>query len=381
MRHTLLFSLLVILLPGCASMFSGDDNADPPAELEKLTPEVTLKKLWGTKVGVGADEQLVNLVPVFYGDQILAADRKGTVEALDLYTGKRVWKTVTRKPISAGPGVGEGLVLVGTSEAEVLALSDETGEVVWEAMVTSEVLSIPRIDSGIVVVQTIDGNVSALDADDGSRIWTYDRTVPVLTLRGSSSPAVERGLVVAGFASGKLAAIALENGRVLWETSIADPRGRSELERMVDLDSDPLIDGNIVYVTTYHGRVASVDITSGRMVWARDISSHKGVDVDYNQIYLVDDGSNVWALSSANGASVWKQDKVHGRALTTPVWFGDYVVVGDFEGYLHILSRLDGRLLARTRLDKAGIMAKPVQAGDNFYVFGMGGRLAAYTVE
>jgi outer membrane protein assembly factor BamB len=372
-----------MLVSGCSYMsglIGGDDNSEPPAELEKLTNEVALNKIWSTRIGVGYDEQFIDLVPAVEGPYVLVADRKGRVTALSAESGKRLWQTKTEKLISAGPGVGEELVLVGTSDAEVLALSLLDGSVVWEARVTSEVLSVPQIDLGVVVVQTADGNVAGLNAVDGSKLWIYDRSVPTLTLRGTSTPAVENGIVLAGFASGKLAAISAENGFVAWETSVAIPRGRSELDRMVDVDSSPVIVGTAAYVASYQGRVVVIDIQNGNLGWTRDMSSYAGLGVDFAQIYVTDAESIVWALTRNSGDSVWKQDKLLNRALTAPVPHSNYVAVGDFAGYLHLLSRYDGHIVARVRVDSDGISARPVSVDDVLYVYGNGGTIAAYAL-
>jgi outer membrane protein assembly factor BamB len=371
------------LLSACSGMplLSGEDNADPPAELEQLSGDIQLKQLWSRDVGVGFDEQFVRLVPTVYGEHLLVADRKGRVSALSADSGTLLWKVDTGVLISAGPGAGEGLVLVASSDGEVLALGLDDGAPVWRAQVSSEVLAVPQIDLGVVVVQTADGKVVALGARDGKQLWIYDRTVPVLTLRGTSTPAVERGVVIAGFASGKVAALSTERGFVAWETNVAIPQGRTELERMVDIDSDPVIAGSSVYVTTFQGRLAVIDVQSGDPGWTRDMSSFAGLGVDYSQVYVTDEHSNVWALARDSGASVWKQEKLHNRGLTGPEPYNDYVAVGDFEGYLHLLSRYDGHIAARTRVDGKGIGATPLAVGDKLYVYGNGGTLAAYTLS
>jgi outer membrane protein assembly factor BamB len=363
-----------------SSIFGDSDNSDPPAALENLTGEVTLTKLWSERVGVGYDEQFIKLVPAVDRNQVFVADRKGHVAAFDAATGKRNWEVKTKALISAGPGVGEGLVLVGTSDAEVLALDAANGELLWKARVSSEVLSVPRIDIGSVIVQAADGKITALNKSDGQQIWIYDRSVPVLTLRGTSSPAVEHGLVVAGFSNGKLAAISAEKGFSLWETNIAIPSGRSELERMIDIDGDPIIVGNAVYVTTFQGRVAVVNLKNGDVGWKRDMSSYAGLGVDFSQLYVTDDMSHVWALTRENGSSVWKLDQLQNRGLTAPVPYDQFVAVGDFEGYLHLLSRRDGHLVGRVKVDPKGISARPLVQGNILYVYGNSGTLAAYTL-
>jgi outer membrane protein assembly factor BamB len=375
--------LLTGLLAGCSSLsglMGDEDNAEPPAQLEEFTATVSLKPLWSTRIGSGTEGQFVNLVPTVEGRYLLLADRDGRVVALAADTGKELWETKTDRLISAGPGAGEDLVLVGTSNAEVLALSILDGTVLWEAQVSSEVLSVPQIDRGVVVVQTADGHVAGLSAEDGQQLWTYDRTVPVLTLRGTSTPAVEGGVIIAGFASGKVAAISVEKGFVAWETSVAVPQGRSELERMVDVDDNPVIVGAAVYVGSYQGRVAVIDIQNGNLGWTRDLSSYAGLGVDFAQVYVTDADSDIWALTRSDGNSVWKQDKLHNRAVTAPEPFSNYVAVGDFEGYLHLLSRYDGHFVGRIKVDGKGISARPLAVNGVLYVYGNGGTIAAYTL-
>ena len=336
MKQALTAVMLAALLSGCStlskwtsSLIGGSDNAEPPAELIEIADPMPLKKLWKTSVGVGYDKQFVNLVPVIYNDQMFIADRKGRVVALDAETGKKNWQVKTKVAISAGPGAGSGLVLVGTSNAEVLALSTDDGTLLWKADVSSEVFSVPQVDLDKVIVQTVDGNISALDIDSGEQLWVHDRSIPVLTLRGTSTPAVEDGLVVAGFANGKLVGLSAEKGFPVWEVSIAIPQGRSEIERLVDIDGDPIIIGGVVYVTTYQGHIAVIEAQTGNQGWQRDMSSHAGLGVDFSQVYVTDDESNVWALSRSTGASEWKQGELINRKLTAPEPFDDYVAVGD----------------------------------------------------
>lgn len=385
MTRLLLAALFASILSGCSTLrnfLDAEDNVAPPAELSKISNSVPLFKRWSVDVGVGFDEQYVNLVPTAYNNRIYAADRRGRVQAFDQDTGEKLWETETGIAISGGPGAGEGLVLVGSSEAEVVALDSETGSLVWQSEVSSEILSVPQIDRGMVVIQSADGKIAGLSAEDGKQAWNYDRTVPILTLRGTSTPALKGGVVIAGFASGKIAALSVEKGFVAWETSVAVPRGRSELARIVDIDSDPVIVGQGVFVTTYQGRIAVLNIQNGDLGWQREMSSHAGLRVDYSQVYVTDDESHIWALARDTGVVTWKQDGLHGRALTAPEPFADeYVVVGDFEGYLHLLSRDTGEIVARIQVDSKGIKARPMMIGDLLFVYGNSGTLAAYSLS
>jgi outer membrane protein assembly factor BamB len=387
-KRILMPVLLGSLLSGCSTMSSwidgiigGEDNTEPPTPLTEIEATVRLDKRWGVDIGVGYDEQFINLRPAVEGERLFAADRKGRVVALDADSGKELWETRTGAMLAAGPGVGEGMVVVGSSDGEVIVLDADSGEIRWRVPVSSEVLSVPRVDLDKVIVQTADGTIAALDGADGRQLWINDRTVPVLTLRGTSSPAAARGVVVAGFSNGKLVALSADKGFPVWEKSVAIPQGRSELERIVDIDGDPVIAGNAVYVATYQGRVAMLDLGSGEVGWERDMSSSAGLGVDYSQVYVTDDKSQVWALSRNTGASAWKLDSLAWRGLTAPQPFSNYVAVADALGYVHLLSRYDGHIAGRIEADGAGIRARPLAVGDTLYVFGNSGKLLAYALE
>ncbi len=376
------FLLLIAgVLSGC-SLFSEDDNTEPPAELESFDRQVRLVSLWSRDTGDGANEQRVKLEPVVSGERVFAADRSGLVLAYELESGKLLWKHKTGLAISAGVGIGDSLALVGSSEADLVALDAETGEERWRTTVSSEVLSVPRASDGVVVVQTVDGKITGLDEDDGKRLWIHDRSAPVLTLRGTSTPLVVQGVVLAGFANGKLTALDIRSGRQLWEVAVAVSRGRSELQRIVDLDADPVIRDGVLYVSSYQGRLVAISLQDGRMLWKRDMSAYAGIAVDDRQVYVSDADSEVWALDRRTGASLWKQGKLRRRDLTGPVVVGEYVGVGDFEGYVHLLSRDEGVIVGRERVDKDGIQVTPVAVfGDRLLVLGAGGKLVLYQLE
>ncbi len=369
---------LILLISGCA-VFSDKDNAAQPTKLEAIDATVSLKRLWHHDTGKGTDKQLLKLVPAMSDGSIYVADRSGSVEALQRENGKRRWKTETNTALSAGPGQGEGLLLVGTSDGELIALDEGDGSILWRIPVSSEVLAIPRVYSGVALVQTADGNVTGYDSQSGEQRWVFDRTEPVLTLRGTSSPVIIDGIALVGFASGKLAALDVESGRPLWESSISLPRGRSEIERLVDVDSDPVVAQGILYAGSFQGSLAAIDMRGGSILWKRDLSAHSGMSVDSGQLYTTDDSSQVWALDISNGRSMWKQDKLKHRHLTGPVTFGDFIAVGDLEGYVHLLSKEDGHFLGRIKVGKAGIQSVPVRINETLLVLGSGGNLGLFS--
>lgn len=372
------------LLSGCAQVTSylgGEDNTAPPAELPEIASSLKIIELWSHSVGAGPEDLFLKLTATVDAGRVFAADRKGRISAFDAVTGEPVWETKTKRAIGGGPGSGSGIVVVGTRNGAVLALSAEDGALLWKSRVSSEVLSSPKVSEGVVVVRTIDGKLFGLNAADGERLWIYDRGVPTLSLRGTSAPVISAGVAVAGFDGGRLVGVSLDTGQPLWETLVALPSGRSELDRMVDIDGTIAVDDQTVYVVTFQGRTAAVDLFSGTILWRRDMSSHAGIGLDKTAVYVTDEESHVWALDRSNSASIWRQTGLQARSLTPPVSFKDYIVVGDFDGYVHWLRRDDGEFVGRIRIDSDGIIAAPVATEDVLYVYGRGGTLAALRIE
>jgi len=360
----------------------GEDNADPPSVLLEYAAEIELETIWKKSVGVGADKQSVSLVPAIGSGKILAADRDGLVQARSPTTGDLVWETETDIDLSAGPGLGDGTVILGSSDAKVVALNIETGAVLWTTLVSSEVLSVPVVANNIVVVRTTDGAVTALDEKTGGKRWSYDHDVPALSLRGTGSPLIIEDNVVGGYDNGKLIALRLLDGKYVWETSIAIPKGRSEVERLVDLDVDPIVVNGVIYVASYQSGMAAVSEVDGDVLWRNEtISSHSGLSNDYRYLYLTDSVSHVWQMDQRSGASLWKQQDLHQRRLTAPVAYENYVVLGDFEGYVHWLSGTDGRQMARVQVASDGIDARPVVVDNVVYIYAKDGTLAALKVR
>lgn len=380
MRVLLPLLLLALALPGCAWL-RGSDNAEPPTELQNIETEVELQRQWSRDIGDGSGGKFLRLQPVVDGGRIFAVDHKGRVMAFEAATGEPVWKHDTDLPISGGVGTGDGLILVGSSEGEVLALDWRDGSEVWRARISGEVLAPPQADRGVAVVQSVDGDVTGLDSATGERRWVFDRTVPALSLRGTATPTLVEGFAIIAQDSGKLAAVELERGLPLWEVAISRPAGRSELDRMVDIDSPPRIQGNAVYTVTYQGHVAAVEGSSGNKLWDREMSSAVGLGVDFRHIYVTDQDSRVWALDRRNGSAIWQNERLLYRQLTAPAALDDHVLVADLEGYLHALSRFDGAIVGRTRVTGDPVLSIPVVDGDTVYVYASDGTLAAYKIS
>lgn len=387
MRHVGLAAGLAAGVAGCglkeyvSNYMAGESNAAPPAPLAEFTPLVGVKQGWSEHFGKGADEQFLKLEPVLLNDRVYVAERRGDVAAFSAADGKRLWQTETDTAIAGGPGVGEGLMLVGTSGGEVLALAEADGKLLWRARVPSEVLAAPQVSQGVVVVHSGDGNLTALSAADGKKLWSYDRGAPVLTLRGTSPPLLIKDRVIVGFDNGTLAALDLKTGQVEWEATIAVARGRSDLERMVDIDTQPVLRDDTLYVASFQGRVAAVTLDSGQILWNRELSSYAGLGVDDKNVYVTAADGTMWALDRETGAAVWKQEKLKARSSTAPAPMGSYVVVGDVEGYLHWLRREDGQFAARMQVDKTRLIAPPVALGNQLLVYSSGGTLASYFTQ
>jgi len=381
-------SLLLILsvCVGCGAkkmldgfMGAGVDNSEPPSELVDFSETTRLENLWSKNVGKGTDELFIKLSPALLNDKIFTADTRGNITALNSDTGKNVWDKDSELSITGGPGADENLVMVGTSEGEVLSLATDTGEEIWRSKVSSEILSSPKEADGVVVIRTIDGKIFALDANTGDRLWIYDRTVPALTLRGTSTPVIANGIIIAGFDGGRVTALELKTGKLIWETKVAVSRGRSELERMVDIDAQPLIVGDAIYITTFQANVSALSLENGQILWQRDISSHAELGADARSLYVTDDIGNVWALDRFSGASIWKQEKLTHRHLTGPAILGERVIVGDFEGYVHWLDKTTGEISARKQIDDSPILTQPIVSNDILFAYSSGGTLSAYT--
>ena len=372
--------LAALLLSGCSTVgewWGGKDNAEPPAPLPAITASLTPNLQWNRQAGAGPDQRYLQLNVALDGQRAFAAERKGTVFAWDAANGGLLWTGDAKTPLSGGPGTGDGQVYAGGSEGVIVAFKAADGAEAWRARVTSEVLAAPRSAQGVVVVRTSDGRLFGLSAQDGKRLWVYDRTVPVLTLRGSSAPVIAGNLVVAGFDSGRLVALNLKDGVPIWEKSVASPKGRSEIERLVDIDADPVVENGVAFVPSFQG-VSALELASGRSLWRRDMPAHAGLTVDGAYVYVTDEHSQVWALDRNNGNTLWKQDQLRARKLTAPAAVDRVLAVGDFEGWLHWIAKDDGRLIGRSRVDDAGLRSAPLAAGGVVYVYGNGGAVHAY---
>ncbi len=395
----ILVALLALLGVACSGTSSNLAPLDPPAPLVPFEPAVQINQRWSAQIGNGTDGHYLRLPPLVADGRVFVASRDGQVKAFEATSGTLAWQVeLDDTTVLGGPGDGGELLLLG-GDAQVIALDKSDGTERWRAPVSSEVLSRPVRIEDVVVVHAVDGQVTALKADSGERLWRYRQEVPLLSLRGTSAPAVVgKDGVVVGFANAQVAALTLKDGHVAWQTAVAVPRGRSELERMVDVDAEPFIADGAAYTVSYQGRLSAVSLDGGRMLWSRDFSSYTGLAAAGRELFTTDAHGDVWAFARTNGGSLWKQAALHGRRVTAPTVQGPMLVVGDYEGYIHWLAREDGRPIARARLEAGdasavseeepddpdeedyGILAAPTVAGEWVYVVNAEGQLSAYQV-
>lgn len=383
LRHALLVAL-VLGLAGCSTIkgwFAGDPEPGDPAELVEFAPTAETDELWSRDVGKGTDKRKQQLRPAYRDGTFWVADYKGRLTSVDASSGDVNWELKTDLPFSGGPGLSSELVIMGTENGEIHAFQADTGTPLWIARVSSEVLAAPAVGDGIVVVRSIDGRVFGLDANNGRRIWVYDRSVPLLTLRGNANPVIRAGIAYLGYDGGEVVALRLQDGALLWEEPVATREGRTELDRLADVDGQMVFVASDLLVSSYKNRLSSMAADSGRLLWFKDIPSSTGVTVARTNLAISDREGNVWLLDRRNGATLWKQDVLTNRGLTRPVFIDDYVVVGDAEGYLHWMDAEDGTFAARTKVGGKGFTGAPVVVGDTLFVYTRKGDLAAYRIE
>ena len=336
----------VLIVSACAD----DDNLDQPAELVPFSSKYYLDVTWHQATGEGSEEQYLFLHPLILKKIAVTTSRDGVLNIIGLQTGDFEQDIELDATISAGVGGNEDVWLLATRDAHVIAIDAKSRRERWRTRVPSEVLVRPVIYEDTVIVRTIDGKILSLNIDSGKIRWQYQRAIPDLTLRGTSEPVIARGKIFVGLADGRLIAISPDDGGVIWDVALSVPTGRSEIQRLVDIDGDAQLYGRVLYAASFQGRVAAIDVERGQFLWARDFSTHTGVLLDEKVLYSSDEHGHIWALDRLNGATIWKQEKLAHRKLTRPTIIGDYLAVGDFEGFVHLLSRYDGHFIARFQL-------------------------------
>lgn len=402
-RWSIITGILMVLMGSSGCSFFQKKTGNEPMDLEGFKETADIDKEWSRGIGDGQSKGFSTLVPAIDGENIYAIDYQGKLVAIKSKTGKKLWSKKVVRPnqsmwtwvkttlrledsdpnwqVSAGVAVEKGLILIGTYSGEVVAFKSEDGTELWRHQLPGEILAAPHTNGDIVAVQTLSGKLFALDAKTGNRRWFYDNPPPVLTLRGTSVPAVTDSTVYVGFSNGRLMAFNASDGAILWDQRVAMPKGRSELERMVDIHGAPLIHEGILYVGTYQGKIAAISRGTGSNIWAKDGSTSENLVVQGDRLFVVHSDGKVTCYSATSGEVIWTNEKLLRRNLNSPQVIGNYVAVVDFKGYLHFLNQSDGEFAARTRVGRKGARAPMLTDGEQLYVFNNKGKLMAFTIE
>ena len=366
----------LLIIAGC----SKDKDVEPPATLVDFPATLPVSKLWSDGVGGGKKQTVLRLGlgPALDNGLVFAANHKGELLAVALDSGRHVWVKKLKLPLSAGPAARLGMVVVGSSKGDIITLEGATGRELWRAKVNSELLSAPAISENVVVLRSVDGRLHGLDAHNGKVLWSVEQQVPRLSLRGTAIPIIAKEVAISGFDNGKVMAVSLNTGDTLWDTVLASHHGRTELDRLVDIDSAIRVVGDNVFAAGYQGRTAMLALDSGQLWWSHDMSSYRGLAVDDDNLYVTQSDGIVVAMRQRDGSEVWRNDKLKRRGLSSPVVIGAAIAVADYQGYVHWLDKDTGKLVARMRTSKQRVSNPPVGADNIVVVLTDGGTLAAF---
>ncbi|MDP5210067.1 outer membrane protein assembly factor BamB [Microbulbifer sp. 2205BS26-8] len=378
LKHTARRTVIVALAITLSACASNDEKEEvEPLELVEITSTAALREVWSADVGSIDAKRYAMLQPSLSDDRLVAASSDGEVTAFERNTGRTLWETDLDVELSGGVGAGLGIAVVSDYRGRAVALDLNSGSKLWNYQVSGEVVSAPAVGSGVVVLQTVDGKLVGLDAGSGEELWSYNTSLPVLTLRGTAAPVISGGMVIAGLDNGKLIALDARDGIPRWEQRVAIPQGSAELERVVDIDGSPVVRGDLVFAASYQGRVVALSREDGRGLWARGASTHHAVAVGGGHVYLSGASGSVYAYNVGNGQIDWNNDELLRRELSGPVYFEDVVVVGDLEGYLHLLDPDTGRFIGRERVDGDPIRIPMLVDSELLFVLSDDGKLVA----
>ena len=374
-------SAFLVLCSGCG-IFGGDKDEElEPRELVEFSPSFPVERRWEARLGGGSELLRIALKPAGNAERVFAASRDGNVSAFDPATGERLWRVELKLPLSAGPGFGRSRVVVASSNGFLVCLDAEDGREVWRSFIAGESLAPPLVQADAVVAYTIDGRLSVRSLFNGRERWTLEQALPPLTLRGSAPPVIVGTTVIAGFDNGRLVASGLLDGSARWEVMLSPPTGRSDLERLSDIDGTLATVGQDLYASAYQGQLAALAAESGQVLWTREISTHVGLAADNENLYVISETGELIALRRTNGSELWRHDALLRRKPTAPAVFMNTVVVGDLEGYVHFFSKSDGATVARVRVGKGMLSGSPTVIDGRLYVQSESGRLAAFEVR
>jgi outer membrane protein assembly factor BamB len=397
-RVRVLFGVLIctaLVCAGCTSAAKAKKKADAPAVLVPFANRIELQRVWSIKLGGEAPKLRLGLGVAADGERVFAATHKGTVEAIEVKSGRRLWRREVKAPLAGGPSAAAGLVVVGSSKGEVIALSETDGKPLWRVRINAEILCAAAIDDTLVVVRGVDGRLHGLSARDGSELWLAEQQVPRLSLRGTSPPLLVGDLTIAGFDNGRVVAVSRSNGTTAWDTAVGQSHGSTELARLIDVDAPVVADGDDLFAVAYQGRVTRLARETGQVIWARDLSSYRGLTVDDNGVYIAGADGDLVRLDRKNGTEQWTQKELVRRQLTAPVIYRGRLVVADAGGVLHWLDPATGNFVARAQVGssvgrntvisskgvayKKRVSSPPIVAGGLLLAFSDNGVLSAFS--
>lgn len=368
------------MLIGCGPMEQRSDLPEKKS-LPSISKNLATQKIWSISTGRGAGKGDARLVLARHGSILYTVDRTGDLSATNEINGVPDWSIKLDVDASAGPTIGAGKIIVATNSGKLIALDVDSGKHAWDASTTGEILSVPKVTDEMVLVHTMDGGLTAFNAHDGRQLWRFTHNLPTLVLRRSSTPVVTNDFVIAGFSTGKLIALNKHDGTVVWTQDIGQAKGRTDLQRMVDISADPVLGTDVVYAASYQGSLVALNINTGHIVWDRDISSYSGFAIDDSNLYVAATKGDVLAIDCASGHTLWLQNSLQGRRLSKPAIMGNYIIVGDSDGFVHWLDKQTGNLVGRTKIDKAGVEATPIVHNNIVYLLGRSGKLVALAVK
>ncbi|WP_245929371.1 outer membrane protein assembly factor BamB [Agarilytica rhodophyticola] len=378
MRVVLLL-LFAVFISSCSSNKEKDEESKV-AKLVKFDKTVKMKRLWSAGTGSGKGRKYLRLVPSIDKGVIYTSDPKGQVFAFDVETGKRQWKSKTKYKVSGAIGAGFNRVFFGTIDGRVVTLDAANGEKLWEAKTSSEILAPPATNGSIVVAQTIDARVFAFDAKTGEQVWSYDHLAPVLSLRGTSSPVITATQVICAFDNGQIVSFSAVDGSRTWEARVSQPKGKTDLERIVDVDGTPKESSGIIFAGSYQGNLIALTRAQGKPIWRKALSTYQNLSVANGKVFVSTDRSRVIAFNSANGDVLWQNEQLLNRQINAPAAVGDYVVVVDEEDYLHVLSQDDGSFAYRFKPKGDGFHSPMLSYKDKLYLLSDDGKLSSYEI-
>ena len=378
-------SVLLLLISGCSTFQewfgSEEEDATAPVELERIDTKVKLKKQWSTKIGDGQGDGFYKITPTLIDGVLYVASSDGEVAAISAADGDRLWRVELERPLSGGVGYHDRSLYLGGADVSVLQLSAEDGVLQWEAAVSGEVLAAPAVSDNWVIVQTYDGKLLGFQPGADEPAWTFTSDVPVLTLRGTSTPILVGGNAIAGFGDGKVVALDVDSGNVSWESRIGVPQGSSEIDRIVDIDGAMTQQGIELFVASYQGRVAALDSRTGRKLWQQNVSSVTGTQVGFGNVYVADVDGTLSAFLRTGQSVRWQNIELGYRQLSRPTPVSSYVATVDFDGYLHLLSQVDGQIVGRTKIGGDAARADMIAHSGRLIIFADNGQLLAYELE